>query len=179
MKEQRWAFVRRTIRRVQSDRLPSARAEQSATTACEHCALGGSNMQPAIHMEVGSQFNPNAELQGSESLVQQILKPRQVSFVVALVAALAFFIADTLMPRGATPAIGYALVPVVAGGSRKRWVVLGVTVVCTVLTWAGFFLEPPGAARWMSAFDRLMITGVLWLTLLLVWRRLCLIAAMA
>jgi signal transduction histidine kinase len=31
----------------------------------------------------------------------------------------------------------------------------------------------------MSAFDRLMITGVLWLTLLLVWRRLCLIAAMA
>ena len=136
-------------------------------------------MQPAIHMEVGSQFNPNAELQGSESLVQQILKPRQVSFVVALVAALAFFIADTLMPRGATPAIGYALVPVVAGGSRKRWVVLGVTVVCTVLTWAGFFLEPPGAARWMSAFDRLMITGVLWLTLLLVWRRLCLIAAMA
>src|SRR5687768_1871590 len=126
-------------------------------------------MQPAIHMEVGSQFNPNAELQGSESLVQQILKPRQVSFVVALVAALAFFIADTLMPRGATPAIGYALVPVLAG-SRTRWVVLGVTVVCTVLTWGGFLLEPSGAPWWMSAFDRLMITGVLWLTLL---RRRC------
>lgn len=109
----------------------------------------------------------------------QILKPKNLSSVLAIAAASVFFVADILLPRGATPAIGYTLVAVLAGSSRKSSVIVGITAVCTVLIWAGFFLEPSGAPWWMSAFDRMMVTLVLWLALLLVWRRLSLIAALA
>ncbi|MEO5717303.1 MAG: ATP-binding protein [Chthoniobacterales bacterium] len=40
-----------------------------------------------------------------------------------------------------------------------------------MLTWIGYVIEPAGAARWMSFFDRGMVTGVLWLTLLLALRQ--------
>ena len=46
------------------------------------------------------------------------------------------------------------------------------TVTCTVLTGVGYFAEAPGALGWMSLFDRVMVTGVLWLTFILVKRRL-------
>ncbi len=96
-----------------------------------------------------------------------------------VVAILAFFAADVLLPRGATSAIGYCLVPVLARrlGERRRLLVL--TGICTLLTWVGYVLEPPGAAWWMSVFDRAMVTGVLWLTLLLVWRQMEVEAAVA
>ena len=82
------------------------------------------------------------------------------------------FVADVLMPRGATAAIGYCLVPVLARAARRPRLLFFLTGICTILTWVGYVLEPPGAAWWMSLFDRAMVTGVLWLTLLTVWRRL-------
>jgi light-regulated signal transduction histidine kinase (bacteriophytochrome) len=117
-------------------------------------------------------------LEGSKSLTE-IIKPQNTATALAVGATVALFIADIVMPRGATPAIGYALVLVLAGGSRSHSVVFGIAAACTVLTWAGFVLEPAGAARWMSAFDRSMVASVLWLAALLVSRRLSLITALA
>src|SRR5207244_5443812 len=56
---------------------------------------------------------------------------------------------------------------------------LGITIACTLLTWGGFFLEPPGSLPWMSAFDRAMVTGVLWLTFLLISRHAQTVTALA
>ena len=81
------------------------------------------------------------------------------------------FVVDIILPRGATAAIGYCLVPVLTR-TRRGGVLLLLTGICTILTWVGFLMEPAGATSWMSAFDRGMVTGVLWLTLLLVWRRM-------
>lgn len=94
------------------------------------------------------------------------------SHALYLVTMAAFFVADILLPRGATAAIGYCLIPVLARKLGDRRFLIVVTGICTVLTWIGFLFEAPGAAWWMSAFDRDMVTGVLWLTLLLVWRQM-------
>src|SRR2546430_1015874 len=77
--------------------------------------------------------------------------------------AASLFVGDLLIPRGATPAIGYCAIPVLATGARRRGFLLGMTIVCTVLTWLGYLYEPPGAAAWMSAVDRTMVVGALWL----------------
>jgi signal transduction histidine kinase len=82
-----------------------------------------------------------------------------------------FFAADLILPRGATVAIGYCVVPAVAAGTRRRGFLFGMTVACTVLTWIAFFVEPEGYAAWKSAFDRTMVTAAMWFALLLVVRR--------
>jgi len=91
---------------------------------------------------------------------------------VCVVTTLIFFLADLLLPRGATPAIGYCFVPVLARATGQRPFLLAITGVCTILTWIGYALEPAGVVWWVSVFERAMVTGVLWLTLLLVWRRM-------
>ncbi|MGH7937074.1 MAG: sensor histidine kinase [Chthoniobacterales bacterium] len=90
------------------------------------------------------------------------------SHALYLTTMAAFFVVDILLPRGATAAIGYCLIPVLARKLGDRRFLIVVTGICTMLTWIGFLFESPGAASWMSAFDRAMVTGVLWLTLLLV-----------
>jgi signal transduction histidine kinase len=92
---------------------------------------------------------------------------------------LLFFAADIVLPRGATPAIGYCLVLVLARATDRRGFLLAMTGICSALTWVGYAVEPAGAAWWMSVFERAMVTGVLWLTLLLVWRRMQAEAALA
>jgi signal transduction histidine kinase len=98
----------------------------------------------------------------------------------AAIAAIAVlvFVADAVLPRGATAAIGYCLIPVVAAGVGRRGFLACATVLCSVLTAAGYFLEPPGAFWWMSVFDRLMVIGVLWLTFALVKRRAALVRSL-
>jgi two-component system CheB/CheR fusion protein len=109
----------------------------------------------------------------------QLLLPSTLAALLAVVAAAFFFVLDMLVPRGATPAIGYTLVFVLASRSRDRALLLGMAVGCIALTWVGYFLEPSGAAWWMSAFDRLMVTLVLLLTLALAWNRQPLIVSLA
>jgi two-component system CheB/CheR fusion protein len=99
--------------------------------------------------------------------------------VLAVAAAAMFFVLDMLLPRGATPAIGYSLVFVLASRSRKRGFLLGIAGACIILTWVGYWLEPSGAQWWMSVFERSMITMVLLLTLALAWNRQPLIASLA
>jgi len=91
--------------------------------------------------------------------------------VLSIAATIVFFVVDVILPRGATVAIGYCVVPAIAAGARRWGYLFGMTVTCTVLTWAGFVLEPRGYPAWQSAFDRAMVTGVVWFALVLVLRR--------
>src|SRR2546423_2936542 len=98
---------------------------------------------------------------------------------LAIFAAIGLFlILDLKLPRGATAAIGYALVPVLAATKRNIAFVVALTFACTALTWIGFLFEPPGVPWWFSAFDRSMVSMVLWLICLLVSRRLALMASL-
>jgi len=93
--------------------------------------------------------------------------------ILGIFAAIGLFLVlDLVLPRGATAAIGYALVPVMAAVKRRSRFVFALTILCTGLTWIGYFFEPPGSAWWFSVFDRAMVSMVLWLTFLLVVRRL-------
>jgi len=115
-------------------------------------------------------------MQGNSSLFRRFRTAPGV-YVASVGIAAILFIGDLLIPRGATPAIGYCAIPVLAGNARRREFLLAITIACSVLTGAGYFFEPAGAMAWMSIFDRIMILGVLWLTYWLVWRRIELLAA--
>lgn len=100
-------------------------------------------------------------------------KPANVLIVTSCVAlAAVLFIADVLIPRGVTPTIGYCVVPLLAVQTGRRWFIVGITGLCTVLTWVVYFLEPQGAPAWMSVLERSILTGVLWFVFVLVWQRM-------
>jgi len=103
--------------------------------------------------------------------LRQFWCSRRWSYVVCGALTTIFFAADLVLPRGATVAIGYCVVPAVAAGTRRRGLPFGMTIACTVLTWIAFFVEAGGYAGWKSAFDRVMVTGIVWFALLLVVRR--------
>jgi signal transduction histidine kinase len=107
-------------------------------------------------------------------------KSTSLLMVVLCVAVTAvLFTADVLTPRGVTPTIGYCIVPLLALQTGRRSFIVGMTGLCTVLTWVVYFLEPQGAPAWMSAFERFMITGVLWFSFVLVWQRMNALSALA
>src|SRR4029077_1852283 len=93
-------------------------------------------------------------------------------FAAYLAAVVALFVADVLTPRGATPVIGYCVMPLLAVQTRRRWFILGIMGLCTVLTWAAYFLEPPGVSAWVLVFERIMVTSVLWFSFVLVWQQM-------
>jgi signal transduction histidine kinase len=97
------------------------------------------------------------------------------AYVLCAALAITVFVADVILPRGATAAIAYCIIPPIAAATRRRGFVFGMTITCTLLTWAGYFLEPAGAVWWMSVFDRVMVAGALWLALFLAWRRVVII----
>jgi signal transduction histidine kinase len=99
-------------------------------------------------------------------------------YVLSVALAIIVFVADVILPRGATAAIAYCIIPPIAAGTRRRGFLFGMTIICTLLTWAGYFVEPAGALWWMSVFDRVMVTGALWLALYLAWRRVVIIKAL-
>jgi signal transduction histidine kinase len=105
------------------------------------------------------------------------LTPVRTYFLCGAISMIVF-VADVILPRGATVAIGYCVVPAVAAGARSCKFVFGMTTICTVLTWVAFFVEPPGHSAWMSAFDRSMVTCVTWFALFLVFRRATVIQAL-
>jgi len=104
-----------------------------------------------------------------------LLAPYAASVLIALVC----LISDLLLPRGATPAIGYCIIPLIAVRTRRRWFIFLMMGLCTLLTWVGYYLEPPGGPWWMSIFERAMVTWVLWFALLLSWQRMRALAALA
>lgn len=81
------------------------------------------------------------------------------------------FAVDIVLPRGATTATGYCAAVVLAANVRRPRFFTALVCLCTALTWLGYACESPGGAAWMSAFDRVMVTWVLWLAAILSWRR--------
>jgi signal transduction histidine kinase len=125
-------------------------------------------MEDAITLGPTDGAGGGTALQGK---LRQFWWSRGWSYVLSGAFTTIFFAADLILPRGATVAIGYCVVPAVAAGTRRRGFPLGMTIACTVLTWIAFFVEPGGYAGWKSAFDRVMVTGIVWFALLLVVRR--------
>jgi signal transduction histidine kinase len=130
--------------------------------------LKGNNMEDAITLGPTEGAGGGTALQRG---LRQFWCSRRWSYVVCCALTTIFFAADLVLPRGATVAIGYCVVPAVAAGTRRRGLPFGMTIACTVLTWIAFFVEPGGYAGWKSAFDRAMVTGIVWFALLLVARR--------
>jgi len=108
---------------------------------------------------------------------KELTRPLMVASCVAVAAVL--FTADVLTPSGVTPTIGYCVVPLLAVQTGRRWFIVGMTGLCTLLTWVVYFLEPPGAPAWMSVFERSILTGVLWFSFVLVWQRMNALSALA
>jgi signal transduction histidine kinase len=111
--------------------------------------------------------------------VSRVLSKPFVSTAFSVALVLVLLSIDLVLPRGATAAIGYCIIVVMVAGTGRGGLLIWLTFACTILTWAGFAFEPAGASAWMSAFDRLMVTGVLWLTAILCWRRVQLREALA
>src|SRR4051794_2250750 len=98
---------------------------------------------------------------------------RKPLVVLALGSGIAagIFALDVGLPRGATAAIGYCIVPVLVGATRQRRSLIVATSVCVLLAWLGYIPEPAGAAEWMSIFDRSVVSIVLCTAAVLSWRR--------
>lgn len=100
-------------------------------------------------------------------------------YVICLTLATIVFAVDVMLPRGATTATGYCAVVVLAASVQRPRFFAALVSLCAALTWLGYAFESPGSAAWMSAFDRVMVTWVLWLTAILCWRREVARAALA
>ncbi len=112
-------------------------------------------------------------------LLGRLTSGRPWLYLASLGIVIPLFIADVLLPRGETAAIGYCVAPALAVGTRRPVFFFGVMCLCTVLTWGAFFLEPGGSVEWTSMFERAMVTWVLWLTSLLVWQRAAAVSELA
>jgi signal transduction histidine kinase len=99
--------------------------------------------------------------------VSEVRRTRYWVYGLSVGVAIGFLTADVTLPRGATAAIGYCLIPLLATVARRPRFLLGMTVVCSVLTWVGYFLEPSGGPWWASAFDRTLVIAILWLSFVL------------
>jgi signal transduction histidine kinase len=99
--------------------------------------------------------------------------PAAILFVILTLAL------DLLMPRGASPDIGYCAAMLMAAATRRVRVLLSLAGICLGLTILGYYLEPHGSPQWMDMFDRAMVAGVIVLTAFLGWRRLRISLALA
>src|SRR5689334_8921189 len=79
------------------------------------------------------------EVPAASRLELGAISSRRASFVVCFIILALSFATDLVLPRGATAAIGYCLVPFLARTSGRVWTLLSLTIVCTALTWVGYF----------------------------------------
>ena len=101
--------------------------------------------------------------------IKKSSNPLIMTLCLAIVVVL--FAVDLLTPNGATPAIGYCVVPLVVAQTHRRWFILGMMGLCTILTWVVYLIEPLTTPLWTSIFERSMVTGVLWFSFMLVSQR--------
>src|SRR3954468_2341533 len=86
--------------------------------------------------------------------------------------ALITFTLDLVMPRGASPDIGYCAAMLMAVSTGRLGFLLAVAATCCALNAFGYWLEPPAPFEWMFVFDRTMVGLVVLLTAFLGWRRM-------
>ena len=98
----------------------------------------------------------------------------------AILITLITFWLDLIMPRSASPDIGYcAAMLMVAATGRLRFL-FAWAAACCALNAFGYSLEPSaGPSEWLFLFDRLMVGGVVLLTAFLGWRRMRAVQALA
>jgi signal transduction histidine kinase len=101
---------------------------------------------------------------------------RHGRLLLAAALAAGVFVVDVRLPRTAIPAICYSGILALVASSGVRRIIMPCALLFTALTWAGAVLEPAPApaeagALWASVIDRAMVSGVLWLTALLMLRR--------
>jgi len=97
----------------------------------------------------------------------------------AILITLITFTLDLIMPRGASPDIGYCAAMLMAAATGRLRFLLALAAACCALTVFGYWLEPPSPNEWMFVFDRCMVGGVVLLTAFLGWRRLRISQALA
>lgn len=96
----------------------------------------------------------------------------------AIVFILLTLVLDLIMPKGASPDIGYCAAMLMAAATRRVRVLLSLAAICLGLTILGYYLEAHGELAWMDIFDRAMVGGVIVLTAFLGWRRMRISLAM-
>ncbi|HEV8606585.1 MAG TPA: ATP-binding protein [Tepidisphaeraceae bacterium] len=113
----------------------------------------------------------DAALQQDQSLPKAVRKEPWWALPGAIVLTLLTLALDLVMPRGASPDIGYCAAVLMAATTGRIRVLLILASFCSALTIIGYHLEPHGPG-WMDVFDRAMVIGVILLTAFLGWRRL-------
>jgi len=97
----------------------------------------------------------------------------------AILITLITFTLDLIMPRGASPDIGYCAAMLMAVATGRLRFLLALAATCCALAIFGYSLEPPAPSEWMFVFDRCMVGAVVLLTAFLGWRRLRISQALA
>src|SRR3954447_24547774 len=82
----------------------------------------------------------------------------------AIALILLTLLLDLVMPKGASPDIGYCAAMLMAAATRRVRVLLSLAAVCLALTIFGYYLEAHSQTEWMDVFDRAMVGGVIVLT---------------
>ncbi len=90
----------------------------------------------------------------------------------AVLITLITFTLDLIMPRGASPDIGYCAAMLMAAATGRVRFLLALAATCCALAIFGYWIEPPAPSEWMFVFDRCMVGSVVLLTAFLGWRRL-------
>ena len=85
--------------------------------------------------------------------------------------AILIFAIDLVLPLGVAGGVSYVLVVLATLWSDRKSDVILAAITCTILTWLGLLLSPPGGIMWMGLFNRFLAMIVIWTTAILVYHR--------
>ncbi len=71
---------------------------------------------------------------------------------------------DLAIPLGVAGGVPYIAVILLSLWSPKKKITVVVSVICSVLTIAGFFFSPPGGEMWKVLFNRALALFAIWVT---------------
>src|SRR5690349_15411277 len=86
----------------------------------------------------------------------------KLSFLPSILLALAIFGLEIATPRGVAEATLYVLVVLVSLRTADRRFILGMLILCTFLTVAGFFVSAGRAELWQSVANRSLAIIAFW-----------------
>jgi signal transduction histidine kinase len=112
----------------------------------------------------------DAVIKQDESLPKAARKEPWWALPAAIILTFLTLALDLVMPRGASPDIGYCAAVLMAATTGRLRVLLTFAAACFALTIIGYHLEDHGPGL-MDVFDRAMVVGVILLTAFLGWRR--------